>query len=148
MQTKNFMPRKTNINIRNISCSPQPMLSRVQFFGIPWAVAHQTSLSTQSLGKDTGMGCPFLLQGDLPDPGIEPTSLVPPVLTGRFFYWCTTWEVLHKLLSAGEYSEYCFYQLWWNIYKRRTSDKRKRQERFPHKNWLCAKNTVTCRSQR
>ena len=27
------------------------------------------------------MGCHFLLQGDLPDPGIEPTS----ALTGRFF---------------------------------------------------------------
>ena len=28
--------------------------------------------------KNTGVGCHFLLQGNLPDPGIEPT-------TGRFF---------------------------------------------------------------
>ena len=28
------------------------------------------------------MGCHFLLQGNLPDPGIEPTSLA---LAGRFF---------------------------------------------------------------
>ena len=27
-----------------------------------------------SLGKNTGVGCHFLLQGDLPDPGIKPAS--------------------------------------------------------------------------
>ena len=29
-------------------------------------------------GKNIGMGCHFLLQGDLPDPGIKPMSLVSP----------------------------------------------------------------------
>ena len=33
-------------------------------------------------GKDTGVGCRFLLQGDLPNPGIEPAC---PALAGRFF---------------------------------------------------------------
>ena len=33
-------------------------------------------------GNSTGVGCHFLLQGNLPDPGIEPMS---PALTGRFF---------------------------------------------------------------
>ena len=28
---------------------------------------------------------PFLSLGDLPDPGIEPTTLVSPALAGRFF---------------------------------------------------------------
>ena len=27
-----------------------------------------------SPGKNTGVGCPFLLQGDLPNPGVEPGS--------------------------------------------------------------------------
>ena len=36
-------------------------------------------------GKNTGVGCHFLLQRDLPDPGIEPASPVPPALAGRFF---------------------------------------------------------------
>ena len=36
-------------------------------------------------GKNTGAGCYFLLQGDLHDPGIQPTSLASPALTGRFF---------------------------------------------------------------
>ena len=33
-------------------------------------------------GKNTGMGCHFLLQGGLPDPGIE---LVSSALAGGFF---------------------------------------------------------------
>ena len=32
--------------------------------------------------KNTGVGCHFLLQGNLPDPGIEPAS---PALAGGFF---------------------------------------------------------------
>ena len=31
---------------------------------------------------------------DLPDPGIEPTSLASPTLVGRFFTISTTWEAL------------------------------------------------------
>ena len=30
--------------------------------------------------------------GDLPNPGIEPTSLTSPALAGRFFTTSTTWE--------------------------------------------------------
>ena len=33
-------------------------------------------------GKNTGVGSHFLLQGNLPDPGIEPRS---PALAGTFF---------------------------------------------------------------
>ena len=36
-------------------------------------------------GKNTGVGCHFLLQGNLPDPGIEPISLASPALAGGFF---------------------------------------------------------------
>ena len=35
-----------------------------------------------SPGKNTGLGSHFLLQGQLPEPGIEPMS---PALVGRFF---------------------------------------------------------------
>ena len=31
------------------------------------------------------LGCHFLLQGDLPDPGIEPASLASPALAGGLF---------------------------------------------------------------
>jgi len=43
-------------------------------------------------GKNIGVGCHFLLQGNLPDPGIEPPSLVSPALAGGFFTTSATWE--------------------------------------------------------
>ena len=36
---------------------------RVWFFVTPWTVAHQIPLPMGLPGKNTGMGCPFLLQG-------------------------------------------------------------------------------------
>lgn len=39
--------------------------------------------------KNTRMGCHFLLQGNLPDPRIEPSSLE---LAGIFFVTRATWE--------------------------------------------------------
>ena len=45
-------------------------------------------------GKNTGVGCHFLLQGNLPDPGIKLMSLVPSALSGRFFTCSATWEAL------------------------------------------------------
>ena len=36
-------------------------------------------------GKNTRVSCHFLLEGNLPDPGIELTSLMSPVLAGGFF---------------------------------------------------------------
>ena len=38
-----------------------------------------------SPGKNTGLGCHFPLQGNLPDPRIKPASLAFPALAGRFF---------------------------------------------------------------
>ena len=43
-------------------------------------------------GKNTGLGCRFLLQGNLPNPGIKPASLVSPALAGGFFTNCATQE--------------------------------------------------------
>ena len=41
-----------------------------------------SSVHRDSPGKNTGVSCHFLLQGNLPDPGIEPGF---PALQGRFF---------------------------------------------------------------
>ena len=35
--------------------------------------------------KSPRVGCHFFLQGDLPQPGIEPVNLKSPALAGRFF---------------------------------------------------------------
>jgi len=37
-------------------------------------------------------GLPFPPPGDLPDPGIEHTSLYTSCITGRFFSTSTTWK--------------------------------------------------------
>ena len=37
-------------------------------------------------------GLPLPTPGDLPDPGMEPPSLVAPTLAGGFFTTSTTWE--------------------------------------------------------
>ena len=38
---------------------------------------------------------PFPTSGDLPNPEIEPMSLVSPALAGRFFTTSLTWEALY-----------------------------------------------------
>ena len=61
--------------------------SHVRLCATLWTIAHQTP---QSMGFSkqeywSGSGWPFLPPGDLPNPGIEPTSLTSPALAGRFF---------------------------------------------------------------
>ena len=51
----------------------------------PRTVAHQAPLSMGFSRPEYWSGLPFPTPGDLPDPGIEPTSPVSPALTGRFF---------------------------------------------------------------
>ena len=57
-------------------------LSRVRLFATPWTVALQAPLSMGFPRKNTGAGCHFLLQGDLPEPGINTRS---PALVSRTF---------------------------------------------------------------
>ena len=47
-----------------------------------WTAAHQAPLSMDSPGKNTGVGCHFLLQGIFPTQESNPVSCI----TGRFFY--------------------------------------------------------------
>ena len=60
-----------------------------------------------SPGKNTGVGCHFLLQGNLPDPGIEtesPTFLALPSNASRFFFFFFTTDPPGKppFLSLGK----------------------------------------------
>ena len=48
----------------------------------PWTVARQAPLSMGFQRQEYWSGLPFPSPGDLPDPGIEPTS---PALVGEFF---------------------------------------------------------------
>ena len=57
----------------------------VQLFATLWTVAHQAPLSMGFSRQEYWSGLPCLPPGDLPDPGIEPGSLMSPALAGGFF---------------------------------------------------------------
>ena len=52
----------------------QSHFSHVLFFATLWTVAHQVPLSMGFSRREYWSGLPFPSSGDLPDPGIEPTS--------------------------------------------------------------------------
>ena len=54
--------------------SESEVLSRVRLLATPWTVVYQALRLWDFPGKSASVGCHFLLQGDLPDPGIEPGS--------------------------------------------------------------------------
>ena len=66
--------------------------SHVQLFATLWAVAYQAPLSMGFSRQEYwgGLSCP--LPRDLPSPGIEPMSLIPPALAGMFFTNSATLE--------------------------------------------------------
>ena len=57
-------------------------LSRVQLFANPWTVTLQAPLAMGFPRQEYWSGLPFPSPGDLPDPGIKPTSPAP---AGWFF---------------------------------------------------------------
>ena len=64
------------------------MLSRfscVQLCVTLWTAAHQAPLSMGFFKQEYWSELPCPPPGDLPDPGIEPTSLMSPALPGGFF---------------------------------------------------------------
>ena len=54
------------------------LFSRVLLFATPRTVAHQAPLSMGFFMQEYWSGVLFPHPGDLPDPGIEPTSAVSP----------------------------------------------------------------------
>ena len=51
------------------------VLSHVPLFCNPWTVAHEAPLFMGFSKQEYWSGSPFPTLGDLPDPGIKPTSL-------------------------------------------------------------------------
>ena len=62
-------------------------------------VGRQAPLSWDFPGKNTAVGCHFLLQGIFPAQGSKPCLLHLPTLAGEFFTTSTTWKV--HILSPG-----------------------------------------------
>ena len=74
--------------------------SCVWLFATPWTVAHQAPLSIGFSRQEYWTGLPCPPPGDLPNPGIQPKSLVSPALAGEFFTTSPTWQA-HILSSKG-----------------------------------------------
>ena len=66
--------------------------SCVWLFVTPQIVASQAPLSMGFSRQEYRSGLPFPPPGDLPDPSIEPESLMSPALSGGFITTSATWE--------------------------------------------------------
>ena len=66
----------------------------------PYVLESRPLCPWDSPGKDTGR-LPCLPPGDLPDPGIEPMSLMSPELAGGFSTTSATWETLVLSVPAS-----------------------------------------------
>ena len=70
----------------------QSRFSRVQLFTTLWTVTRQAPLSMQFSRQGYWSGLPCPPPGDLLNPGIKPTSPMPPALAGGFFTTSAIWE--------------------------------------------------------
>ena len=73
-------------DMKSALCTCVWSLSSVWVFATPWIVARQAPLFMEFSRQEFWSGLPFPTPGDLPDPGIKPTSLASRALAGRFFY--------------------------------------------------------------
>ena len=73
--------------------------SRVCLFATLWTVARQAPLSMEFSRQEYWSGLPCPSPGYLPDPGIEPSSLMSSVLEGNFFTSSAMWEA-HLFIFA------------------------------------------------
>ena len=76
--------------------------SRGRLFVTLWTVTHQVPLLMGFSRQEYWSGLPFPSPGDLPNPGIEPVSLMSPALAGSFFTTSATWEA-PQLCSLRKY---------------------------------------------
>ena len=72
--------------------------SHVRLFITLWTIARQASLSMGFIRQEYWSVLPCPPPGDLPDPEINPSSLMSPALAGRFLTTSATWEA--NLLSV------------------------------------------------
>ena len=94
--------------------------SHVQLSATLWTVALQGPLSIEFSRQEYWSGLPFPPSEDLPNPGIEPVSLLSPAVAGGFFTTNASWEVLTVLDIEGGVSGFsklrpCNSLNWRNI---------------------------------
>ena len=70
-----------------------------------WTIALQAPLSTEFSRQEYRRGWPFPTPGDLPDPGMEHTSLASHMLEDGFFTTSATWETCVRA-TTGKWHDY------------------------------------------
>ena len=75
----------------------------VQLFATPWIIAHQAPLFLGFSRQEYWSGLPCPPPGDLPDPGVKPTSVMSLALASGFFTTSANWEDL------GDETQYLYY---------------------------------------
>ena len=68
------------------------LFHHLRLFVTLWTVAPQAPLSMEFSRQESWSGLPRPHPGDLPDPRMEPTSLMSPTSIGGFFTTSATWE--------------------------------------------------------
>ena len=68
-------------------------LTCVKLLATPWSIAHQAPLSMKFPGKNTGVGCHFLLQGLFLTQGVS-------CLGRQILYYWTTWEAPNTIITS------------------------------------------------
>ena len=66
-------------------CVPAQMLTHVRHLANQWTASHHALLSMGFSKQEYWIGLPCPPPGDLPHPGIKPSSPVAPALAGRVF---------------------------------------------------------------
>ena len=79
-------------------CMPS-CLSHAWLCVTPWSVACQAHPSMGFSRDEYWSELPFPSLGDLPDPGIEPASLMSPGFAGGFFTSNATWETPYNVVN-------------------------------------------------
>ena len=88
--------------------------SHVQLFAILWTVAHQAPLSMGFSRQEYWSGLPCPPPRDIPNPGIEPTSLMSPALAGRslpLVIYTHTHTHTHTTMQLTLCPKYFFYTM-------------------------------------
>ena len=89
-----------------VAAAAEP-LSHVQLFATLWTIACRLLCPWDSPGKNTGVGCHFLLQGIFPAQGSNPSLLhllhwqagsLPLVPQGKPWEWWWLWQIRGQLL--------------------------------------------------
>ena len=80
-------------------CCAKSLQSYLTLCDLMDCIARQTPLSLGFSRQEYWSGLPFSSPRDIPDPGIEPVSLISLALAGRFFTTSATWEapILHQV---------------------------------------------------